>query len=199
MARRTQAERRDATIERLVDATVDALAEVGYARTTVSEICRRAELSQGALFRQFDTRQALIARATEAIGERHLAAFADVFGAAPLDLARLVSLIRELCRTPTHAAWHEVMVAARTDDGLRAAVGAVLAAFEAAVLDAVRATLPVPPEHALRVGTFVLSIMHLFDSEAVTVPVKASPAIERARIDWAVDAFKRELGAFGFA
>ena len=107
--RRTQAERREATIARLLDATIDALAERGYAGASVAEICRRAGLSQGALFRHFDTRHAVIGAATDEIGRRHLARFVDAFpdmragGAvstpAPLALSRSSGLGNVL-RTP---------------------------------------------------------------------------------------------------
>ena len=44
------------------------------------------------------------------------------------------------------------------------------------------------PAHAHRgfeTVTIVLSIMHMFDSEALTVTVKPNPEIEAARITWA--------------
>ncbi|MFE3276408.1 helix-turn-helix domain-containing protein [Nocardia sp. NPDC059239] len=46
----------------LLHGTIAAIGEVGYQRTTVQEVCRRAGLSAGATFRQFDTRLDLIVR-----------------------------------------------------------------------------------------------------------------------------------------
>ena len=43
---------------------------------------------------------------------------------------RMVEVIRAVCRSGHHAAWHEVMVAARTDPKLRVAVADGLARFE---------------------------------------------------------------------
>ncbi len=193
----TQAERRAATIARLVDATIETLVAEGYARTTVKAICDRAGLSQGALFRQFDTRLDLIARAVQVIGERHLAGFADALPPpdaprAP-DWSRVVRLVRDLCRSDTHAAWHEVMVAARTDAGLRAAVSTVLRDFEAAVLGSVRAMVPVHPDREAAVAAAMLSVMHCFDSEAVTVAVYGNAAIEAARLTWAAETLRRAV------
>ncbi len=194
--RRTQAERRAATVEKLVDATIESLSIKGYARTSISEICKRAGVSQGALFRQFDTRLALIAHATDIIGRRHLNTFATAmadgeFADAPG--ATMVRLVRELSRSSVHAAWHEVMVAARTDQGLHASVASVLEAFEAAILDGVRYALPVREGRELQMAAVVLSIMHMFDSEAVTIVVKPNPELEAARVDWAVGLLEREL------
>src|SRR4030081_3192822 len=53
---RTQAERSEHTRELLLDATIDCLVEVGYARTTVHEICLRAGLSRGAQQHHFTTK-----------------------------------------------------------------------------------------------------------------------------------------------
>lgn len=192
--KRTQAERRDATIARLIDATIDVLVDIGYGSTSISKICAIAGLSQGALFRQFDSRLDLIARATEAIGERHLQRFATSF--AHLDdrsAAALVEVIRDVCRSRNHAAWHEVMVAARTDPALHAVVVGVLTSFEASIMQLVGSFTDVPAERETRVATIILSIMHMFDSEAVTVRVKPNPEIERARVMWATQILAAEL------
>jgi hypothetical protein len=106
---------------------------------------------------------------------------------------RMVEVIRAVCRSRNHAAWHEVMVAARTDPKLRVAVADVLARFESSVLDLVRLAVPVPAEREVRVATAVLSVMHMFDSEAVTVVVKPNPAIEESRGVWATGILEREL------
>ncbi|MFX0576493.1 TetR/AcrR family transcriptional regulator [Nocardia nepalensis] len=73
--RRTQQERRAATVAKLVDATIAAIGEIGYQRATVQEICSRAGLSVGAMFRQFDSRLDLIVRTSEEVFARQLAAY----------------------------------------------------------------------------------------------------------------------------
>lgn len=199
--RRTQAERREATIARLLDATIDALAERGYAGASVAEICRRAGLSQGALFRHFDTRHAVIGAATDEIGRRHLARFVDAFpdmraGGA---VSKAVRFVHDTARSPAHAAWHEVMVAARTDPDLRAHVRAPLERFEAALLRAVPEVLHVDGERAARLGVVFLSLAHMFDSEAVTFAVYPNPALEAARLEWATAVLSDELRALGLS
>src|SRR5581483_10029359 len=61
--RRTQAQRRAASRARLLDAAVDCLAERGYGGTTLPEIVRRAELSNGALWRHFRSKNELLVAA----------------------------------------------------------------------------------------------------------------------------------------
>ena len=53
--RRRQA-RSVATRERLLDAAIEAFVAQGYAALTTTEVCRRARLSQGALFKHFRAR-----------------------------------------------------------------------------------------------------------------------------------------------
>ncbi|MCB9659603.1 MAG: TetR/AcrR family transcriptional regulator [Sandaracinaceae bacterium] len=188
--RRTQAERRTATIERLVEATITVLAEAGYAGASVKAICDRAGVSQGALFRHFDTRVDLLVRVVDEIGTRNVQSFVRAAGItdATWTLDRLdhfVNVLRTVSRSPTHAAWREVIAAARVEPDLADAVGAAVARFEAAIIRMVELGLPGTPEQNLETVTIVLSIMHMFDSEAVTVRVKPNPAIEAARITWA--------------
>src|SRR5262249_52280112 len=123
--RRTQEERRARTIQKLVAATIDSLQEVGYARTTVKEICRRARLSHGALFRFFPTVLSLVLAAAEEIGRRQIAEFDERFakikrGQDPLGAA--LALVRDACRSPINMVFYELLVAARTDRALRAAL-----------------------------------------------------------------------------
>lgn len=197
--RRTQAERRAATIERLVDASIAVLAESGYAGASVKAICERAGLSQGALFRHFDTRLDLLVHVVDEIGARNVQGFVRAAGIteAAWTLDRLddfIRVLRAVSRSTTHAAWREVVAAARIHPDLAEAVGAAVARFESAIIQMVERGLPGTEAETLEAVTVVLSIMHMFDSEAVTVTVKPNPAIEAARITWATRVL-RELYA----
>ena len=187
--RRTQVERKKAMISRLQEATIQSLAEVGYARSSVAHICKRAEVSQGALFRHFPSRQALVASATAEIGRRHVLAIQELVSAGtlpPRELTRiLIPFLRAAARSPAHSAWHEVMVAARTDEELREEVRAPLEAFEGALLETIGQLTGIPPSP--RVGAVILSLLHMFDSEAVTIQILPNPELEAARLEWAQD------------
>ncbi len=67
-ARRTQEERRETTIRKLLDAATEALIEDGYAAASVQNVCDRAGLSQGALFRHFATREELMVAVGHDVG-----------------------------------------------------------------------------------------------------------------------------------
>jgi AcrR family transcriptional regulator len=188
--RRTQAERRTATIERLVDASIAVLAESGYAGASVKAICDRAGVSQGALFRHFETRLELLVHVVDTIGARNLESLMRAVDAtdspwATDHVAQIVRTLRDLTRSTTHAAWREVVAAARIHPDLAEAVGAAVGHLEAAIIQLVERALPGTREQTLDAATVMLSIMHMFDSEAVTVRVKSNPEIEAARMAWA--------------
>ncbi len=61
--RRTQAERRAATRRALLSATIDVLADVGYARLTTADVCARAGVTRGAQAHYFATKADLVIQA----------------------------------------------------------------------------------------------------------------------------------------
>ncbi|MGW0249584.1 helix-turn-helix domain-containing protein, partial [Nocardia goodfellowii] len=66
-ARRTQAERSATTIAKLVDATIEAIEQVGYHSTSLGEISSRAGVSKAAIFRHFDSRMDLVVAAADEV------------------------------------------------------------------------------------------------------------------------------------
>ena len=121
--RRTQANRRGETIARLLDATEVVIAAAGYAHTTVAAVCAEAGLSQGALFRHFPHRRALLVATADRVTERQTDEFAEQFSGVTLRadtvLEALIAL-RRLVRSRSNQVWHELVRAARTDAELRA-------------------------------------------------------------------------------
>ena len=123
--RRTQAERRAATQAALLDATLACLVDLGHGGTTTTEVCRRAGVSQGALFRYWDTKADLLVAAVEELfGRLYDAVRARMVEVAVADdrVAAGVQALWELFQRPDLLAALELYVAARTDDELRAAL-----------------------------------------------------------------------------
>ncbi|HSW14791.1 MAG TPA: TetR/AcrR family transcriptional regulator [Solimonas sp.] len=184
--RRTQRERREGTIARLVDATIESLLAVGYARTSVKEICQRAGVSHGGLFRHFESVLALVMAAAEEVAQRQLAmAEAGLARAADSQEPLVAALhqIRAGCRAPINAVFYELVVAARTDPELRAAMTTFGNRYAAAIAQAAqRANVgrQLPPE---LLPVLVTSALHLFDGEALTRSVLAFPQLEDQRME----------------
>ena len=123
--RRTQAQRREGTIAALLDATAACLAETGYAATSTAAVCARAGVSQGALFRHFPTRQALLVATAEHVADRNVAAFRGLVDedVATVDgVTAVLRHLRSVVLSPANQTWRELLVAARADADLRAAL-----------------------------------------------------------------------------
>lgn len=124
-ARRTQAERREGTIATLLDATVACLAESGYAATSTAAVCARAGVSQGALFRHFPTRQALLVATAGHVARRNVEEFRASVGRevdTVDDVAAVLGRLRTVVLSPANQTWRELLVAARADADLRTAL-----------------------------------------------------------------------------
>ncbi|MFT7624436.1 MAG: AcrR family transcriptional regulator [Myxococcota bacterium] len=194
MARRTQKQRREATISRLIAATVEALAGVGHSRASISEICRRAEVSHGGLFRHFPSRVALMSAAGVAIGKGLVADAAAAFartvgegGLRPEDRARVaVVAAMELSGGPAASAWRELLVAARTDADLCAGLVPTEAAFRDGVRQLMQATLGADVD-AEPVARQAFRVMAVLDSMAIHEPVLAMHEGEaELQLEWLV-------------
>ena len=139
--RRTQSERREGTIAALLDATVRCLAERGYAATSTAAVCAEAGVSQGALFRHFPTRQALLVATAEHVATRNVAAFRAAAGADVDTVDHVVAVLgrlRTIVLSPANQTWRELLVAARSDADLRAALVPARESLQAQMLAAAR-------------------------------------------------------------
>jgi len=63
--RRSQADRTEATKRKLQHAAMSSLVDLGYARTTAVEVCRRAGVTRGALFHHYESLPHLLGDALE--------------------------------------------------------------------------------------------------------------------------------------
>ena len=128
--------------ERLLDAALGALIELGYARTTTVEVQRRSGSSRGALLHHFPTRADLMAAVVARIGTQREAAMRKVLAASgpgPIGTRAGIALIRRMFSGPLYQAELELWSSARTDPALRTALRAV----EVRLGRVLRASLPV--------------------------------------------------------
>ena len=65
--------RREATVERLLDAALETFAEIGFAAASVEDVCRRGGFTRGAFYSSFRTRDELFAALFARESERNLA------------------------------------------------------------------------------------------------------------------------------
>ena len=137
--RRTQAQRREGTIGALLDATATCLAERGYAATSTAAVSAEAGVSQGALFRHFPNRQALLVATADHVATRNVEAF-RALGALGVDSVEEVTSVlghlRTLVLSPANQTWRELLVAARADADLRTALRPARESLQAQMLEA---------------------------------------------------------------
>ncbi|GAB2564816.1 TetR/AcrR family transcriptional regulator [Nocardia heshunensis] len=193
-ARRTQAERRAATTAKLIEATIEAIAEIGYHNASLGEISSRAGVSKGAIFRHFDSRTDLVIAAADEVRRRHLAATAELrlseHPTQPVDLEAVMRLVRREIRDTINTVWFELLVAARTEPELRSRLAPVLRDMMREVEDLAITVLgpDVAPDSARLIVT---SLIHMFDGEAIIRHIYPRPELEEARIEQVATAFRQ--------
>lgn len=182
---RTQQQRREETIARLLDASIETIIETGYARASAAIIAKRAGLSVGALFRHYPTMGEFMAATGYEVLRRQLELFGKRVAEIPADrpaLADVLRILRDVTGNDTNAVLYELMVAARTDDALRATLQDVLTEY-ATKIHEVAAGLPgvdsYPPD-VLPVVTALLT--NAFDGAALLRAVLPVPELEDSRI-----------------
>jgi AcrR family transcriptional regulator len=134
--RRTQRERSEASRTRLLEAAVSCLADRGYAGTTMPEVLRRAGLSNGAMWRHFPSKAALLSAAAVHAEETFLSAAVPTTRRSDSDdadrLDRAVKALWQFSQTEAFQAVIELLRASRADQDIRDGLGAVDEALAAA-------------------------------------------------------------------
>lgn len=191
---RTQQQRREETVARLLDACIDTIVEVGYARASAAVIAKRAAVSTGALFRHFPTMSDFMAATAREVARRQLELgaklVADIAGAQP-PLPAVLTILRDIAGSDTNTVWHELMVAARTDETLRGSLQAVLREYIDNIYETAKSTPGIEqlPPDVLRV--VLATVINIFDGAAIVRRVLPMPELEDARIALLTDLLSR--------
>src|SRR3989338_7129431 len=86
---------RDARREQLIEATIEVMAEQGFARITLADVARKAGLAHGLVNFHFQTKDALLAETLSYLSQEYRANWrAALDQATPTPAARLNALIR---------------------------------------------------------------------------------------------------------
>jgi AcrR family transcriptional regulator len=182
---RTQQQRREETVGRLLEACIATIIEVGYARASAAIITKRAGVSVGALFRHFETMGDFMAATASEVLRRQLESFTKRVAEIPADQAALqaaLGILRDITSGPTNAVLYELLVAARTDEKLRDTLQHELGQYAAKILDAARA-LPGAESYPEETFPVLVALMtNVFDGAAVVEGVLPQPEIAAQRI-----------------
>ena len=182
---RTQQQRREETVGRLLEACIATIVEIGYARASAAVITKSAGVSVGALFRHFETMGDFMAATASEVLRRQLESFTKRVAEIPADqpaLEAALAILRDITGGPTNAVLYELLIAARTDEKLRETMQHELGQYAAKIHDAARA---LPGAEGFPEDTFpvLVSLMrNVFDGAAVVEGVLPQPQIARQRI-----------------
>lgn len=183
---RTQQQRREETIARLLDASIYTIVDVGYARASAAVIAKRANVSDGALFRHFPTMGDFMAATAQEVMRRQLGLFSKRVAEIPANepaLEAALAILRDVTGNATNTVMYELMVAARTDEKLRGTLREVLAEYAANIYEAARA-LPGAEQIPDETFTALVAILtNAFDGAAIVRAVLPQPELEDKRIE----------------
>lgn len=182
---RTQQQRREETVGRLLQSCIDTIIEVGYARASAAVITKRAGVSVGALFRHFDTMGDFMAATASEVLRRQVETFTKQIAQIPADrpaLEAALEILQGITSGPVNAVLYELLVAARTDEKLRATMQHELGQYAAKIYDAAR---EMPGADGFPDDTFpvlVTLLTNAFDGAALVEGVLPQPEIAERRI-----------------
>jgi len=162
-----------ATRARLLAAAIDALVSNGYAGASTTSIAKRAQVSQGALFKHFPSKHALLGEALQQLFTELVEEFRQKLArdARPDRLGAAVGILWVIFCSPKLQAAFELYLAARTDAELAALVTPVLAAHRQNLLAEARALFPAAADHNPDFDPMILSIMNMMQGAALAASV----------------------------
>ncbi|MCV7284857.1 TetR/AcrR family transcriptional regulator [Mycolicibacterium wolinskyi] len=182
---RTQQQRREETVARLLDASIDTIIDVGYAKASAAVIARRAKVSDGALFRHFPTMGDFMAATGREVMRRQLELFTKRVTEIPAEqpaLEAVLTILRDVTGNDTNTVMYELMVAARTDEKLKAALRDMLGEYATNIYETAR-TVPGSEQFPEDVFTAAVAILiNTFDGAAIVRSVLPQPELEGPRI-----------------
>lgn len=114
---------------RLLDATIECLAELGYGAMSTNDVVRRARVSRGALSHHFPTKADLVRAAAQRLLEERAAQFRARFDAIPPERrtpAEALTVLWSFYDSPGGTALIELTVAARHQPELEGALAPMI-------------------------------------------------------------------------
>lgn len=126
---RSQSDRSSAMRQRLIDACIESLIDVGYARTTTVEVCQRAGVTRGALLHHFASLPALLADTLRTIYSDFFSSDIAVDSEQGSETATLLRIIWSRIGRRDFKAVIELWLAAKNDEQLAQALAPVIDEF----------------------------------------------------------------------
>lgn len=187
-----------ATRDTILAAACETLAANGLAGLTVAQVARAARVSSALVHYHFDTKQRLLAAAAEQLAARRTAGRTGPLnsgaGLASLDAVWL-NLQASVDRGAERA-WHDLVLLARDDAGIRAALGSERGRERAATAAALpRLLTALGSRPSMPADELAAVVIAFLDGSALALAARAP----RAEVRAAYDAFWLALVTLGQA
>lgn len=143
--RKRRRTRSQATRQEIIDAAIDCFLEIGYARTTTTEIAQMSGYTRGAVQYYFPTTRHVLKASIDYLTKQWLDSYMTAAGNAPpgtdyIDYA--VDTLWRFVNDRLFLAWQELVFASRTDKDLRKIIMPAAAKFEQLRRDMGQANFP---------------------------------------------------------
>lgn len=116
------------TSDAILHAAVESIFELGWTRLSIVEVADRCGVSRGAVRHHFPTREDLATAAIAQLAKNHQAKMFEVIASLPEGLnstqrlESLVDVLWSMYEEKPLMSWHDLLVAARTDEALSRSV-----------------------------------------------------------------------------
>ena len=185
--RKTWQQRKSAqTRERVLQATVDCIFELGYTLTTTDKVAARAEVSRGAMLHHFPNRRELITAAVRYLNAQRLQNFLTEeesiqASGEPSKIGAGIDVYWKQLSSPLFVVFQELQVLSRTDAELREALDAALADSDTAWRATVERVFPdltgsTRHELANSITIFLCEGMALYRAQRMAKAATETPA-----------------------
>lgn len=128
-----QAQKSASTRNLIIESALKCFVDLGYSRTTTTEVAKRAGLSRGAMLHHFPSKLEIVKAAVDYLHSKRLRAFRKSMAKAPPlgdQVQQGVENYWEHVKHPMFVAFFELTVAARTDKELAQILRPAQEAFE---------------------------------------------------------------------
>lgn len=131
----------------ILDATIECFYELGYGNTTTEKVAKQAGVSRGAMLHHFPSRIDLVRAAVVHLNQRRLQLYTAQElkiqeDAEHTQISEGIESFWGQLKTPLYTVFHELQVAARTDDDLKEVLEQTSREFDRAWLQATENVFP---------------------------------------------------------
>ena len=106
------------TKKRLIEGAIRCIVKFGYSKTTTSRVASEAGLSRGAMLHHFENGEALMRAVIAELNDKRLRAIRRTGDIASRGVHEVVRAYWDQLSSSSFTAFHELSIAARTDQGL---------------------------------------------------------------------------------